>query len=503
MRKTIISIVLLSLAFWARANEDRRDIPLDHWSYPVLARFQAKGYASLPASKPYQRWQVTELLQELLRNQMDGRMELSKADRFYFDKLSQELNIGITDIRLSDQKLLSYDDGRAAISADISLGLGTAFIHTGPPRSRGLAAFDAWGGLPGLVVFDQQITLALEKESQKTERLSGSLQTWRGGEYSTGWAYFRSATSGLSLTLGRQQRWWGPGSFGTLLLSDNSEGFDAADIKLNYKRVEFQSFFGVLSTDLKRYISGHRLGLMLPGMITLGLSETVIYQANQIDPAYMNPLLPYYANQWNQRDDDNVLWSADIRWTPGLGFSAWGELLMDDVQYEQDPPAPQKLGFLLGGHWADPAGLKDTDLKVEWAGNQKWVYTHRRYANRYVGADTVNLLGHWVGTDADVLDIVMEHRFLPRLDAGIGYQMERHGEGRVERGYLFNDDPHTTFLSGIFSREDKVQMFLRWEPIYWTNLEAAVWLSYLENPGNLPGTGFNDRGLDLRVNIEL
>jgi len=502
MRKIIIFTSLLLIPFLAPANEDSRDIPLDHWSYPVLQRFQAKGYLSLPVSGPYQRGQVIEQLQDLLCRQMDGAAGLSTTDRYYFDQLSQELNIGTTDRRLSDKEILSYDDGRAAISADISLGLGADIAHTESPQSRGAAVLDVWGELAGIFIFDQRISLTLEKETEKIERLSGSLRSWMGGKYSTGWAYFRTSHPYLTLTLGRQQRWWGPGTFGTLLLSDNSEGFDAVDLELNYKRVELQSFFGVLSADQKRYISGHRLGIKLPWNIGLGFSETVVYQANQIDPAYMNPLLPYYANQWNQRDDDNVLWSADIRWTPGLGFSTYGELLMDDVQYEQDPPAPQKLGCLLGGHWADPAGLPDSDLKIEWAGNQKWVYTHRRYGNRYVGADTVNILGHWVGTDADALDMVLEHRFHPRLNVGLGYQMERHGEGRIDRGYLAIDDPHTAFLSRTFSRMDKGKIILQWEPFYWADLEADIWLAYIKNPDNISGTGFNDRGLDLLIKLD-
>lgn len=502
MRKIIILAGLLLIPFLAPANEDSRDIPLGHWSYSVLQRFQAKGYVSLPVSRPYQRGQVIEQLQNLLRRQMDGEAGLSISDRYYFDKLSQELNIGITDRRLSEKDMLSFYDQKATINADISLGLEAKSFKTRFPQNKGFGVLDVWGGLPGIFIFDQRISLALEKETEKIERLSGSLQSWRGGKYSTGWAYFRSSNSHLALTLGRQQRWWGSGVFGTLLLSDNSEGFDAIDIELNYKRVELQSFFGVLSADLKRYISGHRLGINLPWNIGLGLSETVVYQANQIEPAYMNPLLPYYANQWNQRDDDNVLWSADIQWNPGLGFSVYGELLMDDVQYEQDPPAPQKLGFLLGGHWADPAGLPDSDLKIEWAGNQRWVYTHRRYANRYVGADTVNILGHWVGTDADVLDIVLEHRFHPRLNAGIGYQMERHGEGRIDRGYLATDDPHTAFLSGTFSREDRGKIIFQWEPFYWADLAADIWLSYTKQPDNISGTGFNDRGLDLLIKID-
>lgn len=502
MRNLIIIIFSSLISLGAFAGEDSRDISLDHWSYNILERFQAKGYVDLPVTKPYQRWQVIEQLQDLLRRQMDGDVTLLSADLYYFEKLSQEMGIGISEARLTEKDLFPYDDGKASIAGDAAMEILDAFSKSSSPDNRGVAQIEAWGNLSGILMFDQRINLALEKEKEKIEKVSGSLKTWRGGKYTTDWAYFRTTWQYLSLTLGKQQRWWGPGRFGTLLLSDNSGGFDAVDFGLKYRRIEFQSFFGVLSTDLKRFISGHRLEIMLPKNIGVGMSEIVLYQANNLDPAYMNPLLPYYANQWNLRDDDNILWSADVAWNPGWNFSLYGELLMDDVQYEQDPPAPQKMGFLLGGQWTDPAGLTDTDLKLEWAGNQKWVYTHRRYVNRYVGADTVNFLGHWIGTDADVLNVTLEHRFHPRLNAGLGYQMQRHGEGRIDRGYLEGDDPRTTFLSGNFSRQDKTNIFIQWEPYYWANIGTDLWISYIKNKDNIPGNGINDRGINLSLRID-
>jgi hypothetical protein len=502
MKKVFIIFIACLIPHWILADDDCRDIPLDHWSYPVLERYQAKGYIDLPLTRPFQRRQVIDQLQNLLRQQMDGGIVLSDADRHYFDKLSQEMGIGVSETRLAERDMISFDDGNVLFAADASFGINVSTTKATSPYSRGIAGIEGWGSILGLFIFDQQINLALEKEEEKVEKISGSLTTWRGGKYTTGWSYFRTSRQYISVTLGKQQRWWGPGRFGTLILSDNSGGFDAVDVSMNYRKLEFQSFFGVLSTDLQRYISGHRLGIKLPHKVGLDFSETVVYQANHIDPAYMNPLLPYYANQWNLRDDDNVLWSADVSWKPGIGFSLYGELLMDDVQYEQDPPAPQKMGFLLGGQWADPCGLSDTDLKLEWAGNQKWVYTHRRYVNRYVGADTVNFLGHWIGTDADVLNVTLEHRFHPRLNAGLGYQMQRHGEGRIDRGYLEGDDPHTTFLSGNFSRQDKTNIFIQWEPYYWANIGTDLWISYIKNKDNIPKNGLNDRGINLSLRID-
>ncbi len=502
MKKLIIFLSFVFFASGLWANEDLRDLDLDHWAYPILRRFETKGYLILPATRPYQRWQVMDLLQDLLRTQMDGGIKLSPADQYYFDKISQELHIGLVAKRLVEQDLITVGNGLLNANGDIGLLLTSYSGRQTVPGYKGSGYFDLWGEAGNVFLYDQRLTADIEKENQKIERISGNTQTWRGGKFSSGWSYFRMGKTWINLTAGRQQHWWGPGRYGTLLLSNNAGPFDQVDLRINYNSLAFESFFGVLNTDLQRYLSGHRLTINLPWNFNVGLSEIVLYQANQIDPVYMNPLLPFYATQWNQRDDDNVLWAGDMRWRSGKGVVCYGELLLDDVQYEQDPPAPQKMGFLLGGSWADPMGLSDVDLTVEWAGNQKWVYTHRRYINRYVGSDTINVLGHWIGTDADVFNIVLEHRFHPRLNLGAGYQWLRHGQGSIDQGYFSYDDPQTTFLSGTVSREDKLNVMFKWEPYYWLTADGNFWLAYIKNPENIADTGLNDRGMEISVKVD-
>jgi len=386
---------------------------------------------------------------------------------------------------------------------------------------------DAWGRWRATptheFLFDQRLVFTAEKEQAKYQWLDATTQTWRGGKFDIDYSHFRYANPFLSVTAGRQQRWWGQGTYGTLLLSTNAPAFDALSFKARYQRLGFESFVGILSIKQQRYLSGHRLTLRLPGRVTAGFSELVLYKAGNIDPVYANPLLPFYGTQWNERDDDNIMWCLDAKWTPGRGVRLYGELLMDDVQYEQSPPAPQKMGFLLGGHWADPLGLPDTDLRAEWAGAQKWTYTHRRHENRYVGSDTASIIGHWIGTDGDALDFMIEHRFHPRLNIGLGYAWRRQGEGRINRGLHYagewyqgepvapadtaggryvGDDPHTRFLSGTVERRDLAVASVRWEPGFWATLTARLTYGYTRNAANVAGAGRHDAGAELSLKLD-
>lgn len=531
MRRLLIILATLSILFRVAAP-DARDLDLGHWANSALERFQAMGYIDLPATKPYPRDLVRAELLRLDEKASRQQTAFSPSDFRSLERLRQELGLLHRQARIVEGDMLVLGDQTLYLCGDGRAGLSALGRHGREPEYIFRGDLDAYGGHDGRFSFDQRLVFELEKENQKVERLSGSQTTWRGGSYSVGWAYLRlrlldprpdGQGALLELTAGRQQRWWGRGRQGTLLLSDNAPTFDALGARVYYKKIGFESFAGVLGTEQRRFLSGHRGTLELPWGLSLGASEVVLYQAANLDPVYLNPLLPFYGNQWNQRDDDNILWSVDLAWERDPGLYIYGELLMDDVQYEQDPPAPQKLGFLAGLHWADPLGLPDCDLKAEWAGNQKWVYTQRRYANRYVGMDTISCLGHWMGTDADMAGIYLEHRLHLNVNMGLGYSWTRRGEGRIERGLHYpgelyqggtvapgdtvgsafvGDDMRTAFLSGTVERSDLCHAYLSWEPLFWIVLNARCWAGYVRNSGNQAGVGRRDLGVELKLTLD-
>jgi hypothetical protein len=522
MKKALLPVILL-LGFGSLWAEDMRDLDLHHWAYPVLQRFETKGYLRLPPTRPYHYSQTADLLKSMADKIDSGAISLSASDRYNWQRLAQEFLQAAPGPRLVEKELIALGDDNVNFKDDAALIPQSNISNLTSPSHSLTGQVDFWGGLSRAFVYDQRLSFLVEKERTKQERTSATQQTWRGGKFIIDWSYFRVKAPWLYVTLGRQQHWWGPGRVGTLLLSDNAPAFDALNLKLDYKRVGFESFAGILGTEQQRFYSGHRGTLALPWNIDLGASEVVLYQARNIDPVYVNPLLPFYGTQWNERDDDNVIWAADLAWRPRPGYTVYGELLMDDVQYEQDPPAPQKLGFLGGLHWADPLGLPDTDVKLEYAGNQKWVYGHRRYYNRYAGGDTVSVIGHFIGTDADLFDLRLEHRFHPRLDLGLQYALERHGQGRISDGLAYGDtifyvggDPYTTggilgtdtvmvgtaFLTGVIQRRDMAALYFTWQPWHWSVINAKFWLAYTRNLANLEGLDFNDRGAEISVRFD-
>jgi hypothetical protein len=494
------SVALPSAVITNWARKDLRDLPLSHWANPVLDRFQAKGYLDLPATRPWSRDLVADAMPAFLERYLKKEVSLSRGDLYDLKRLCQEFKLEIAQRhtwfsmfegpRLVEKDLLTYSSGGYLIAGGDVAATGLSGVSKGAePAYSGVFDIDMWGSMARSFVFDQKFTAVIEKENEREVRTAPNVMSWRGGKLLTDWSYFRFKMPWFTATLGRSQKWWGPGRFGTLLLSDNAPAFDALDLAFSYKRVGFHAFAGILSTEQERYLSGHRLTIAAPGRVDLGFSEVVVYQAPNLLPAYVNPLLPYYAVQWNERGDDNILWAMDAAWRPGYGMKWYGELLMDDVIYEQGrTPAPQKLGFLTGLAWADPVQLHDTDLKVEYAGNLKWVYTHRRYDNRYVGSDTAKVLGHWLGPDAEALDVTLEHRFHPRLNLGCGYELVNHGEGTVGAAHdPYQDGSRTQFLSGVVEHQGAGRIFLSWQPMFWMTVNGEGRFGKVRNSGHIPG----------------
>ncbi|MDI6741007.1 MAG: capsule assembly Wzi family protein, partial [Candidatus Edwardsbacteria bacterium] len=548
-----IVIFLFAIMAVAAQAQDYRDLPLDHWAYPILERFETKGWITLPPNKPFTRVEALNAIAPLfkIKNEPDSATydgvtrgvsiisievpvgipgTIDRTNFFRFYRELSELNRHHTRPDDVESDMFAF---RNTGFPDLALGLDASVTPTAvaskgnEPKYSARGEIDLWGRFRATpaqeFLFDQRLAFIAEKEETKARRISSTTQTWRDGKFGIDYSYFRYANPYVSVTAGRRQFWWGQGINGTMLLSTNAPAFDAVSFRAQYKRLGFESFFGILSTEQQRYFSGHRGTLRLPWHFTAGFSEVVVYKAKNIDPVYVNPILPYYGTQWNEREDDNILWNLDLKWTLGHGFKAWGELLMDDVQYEQNPPAPQKLGFLLGAHWADPFKLPDTDLKAEWAGNQKWVYTQRKYENRYMGSDTLSVIGHWIGTDGDAFDLVLDHRFHPRLNLGLGYGWRRKGEGRIDRGLHYagelytggyvapadtangqyiGDDQRTRFLTGVVERQDLVSATLRWEPFFWMRVSGRTWLGYTKNAAQVPGQGRNDAGAELSVKLD-
>ena len=317
-------------------------------------------------------------------------------------------------------------------------------------------------------------------------------------------SYLKFKMPWFEMQFGQDNLQWGPGYHGNLMVSPNPIAIDMLKFQTIFKTVSFTAFTGVLedrSEDInEKYISGHRIEGYFWDRFGFGMSEVVVY-GNRFEPGYLNPINIYLINEQTiSRADsrapgsgDNVLASVDLRLRPIDNFEIYGEVLVDDGNpaasfYHWDT----KFGILGGIYLTDPFGLPDTDFHVEYTFINQYTYTHVNPVNVYKHFTSV--IGHHIGTDADNLWIELRRRFTDKLETVFGYELERHGEGDIDKSHPQDapKDDVWTPLSGITESEHRLRIGFNWVEIGHYSIYgewARVWRRNLGNHQDVHETG--------------
>jgi hypothetical protein len=448
------------------------DLPLAHWAYALLERLVARRVLEIDLStRPVSRAAVARALLSV-PDASEGewrRAKLTERERWALDRLRAEFLDGSI-----DTPIVSLRDGGSAVALGVVLGTevryaegrGSGGDSSGDPVARrgdervsameGIS-YEAWGGAGRALGFysDARILL-VGQDGPRTARLSRRARTWRGAVVTIDRAYVKLERPHVSLALGRRGPAWGRSERGRLLLSGAAPTLDQIDGSLEVGPFAFHAFHAMLEYEEtggeaalepsdQVFLAGHRV--VLSGRSGgLGLSEVVVYSSTVPDPAYLNPLLPYYVSQHNERANDNVLWSADFTWRPARGLELYGEFLVDDLQYDRNTGYPDKYGLTLGQAFCSHALGFDYEIVAEYSQARKWVYTHKRVEHRY--AHDGRPIGFELGPDADRAIVEATIHPSPAWSLTVGYEHSRMGEGTITEAFEEGEESGPAFPSG-------------------------------------------------------
>ncbi|HEU4725437.1 MAG TPA: capsule assembly Wzi family protein [Candidatus Eisenbacteria bacterium] len=177
-------------------------------------------------------------------------------------------------------------------------------------------------------------------------------------------AYVEARLGRVRLLAGHAWLRWGPGQDGTLALSDAAPALDMVRAEVTaFRSWRLQWFVSMLDPGPQTYLAGHRLEWSPCGRLTAGFTELARFDGTSQAPLYAMPMVPY--SFWEKRPKsgtagaipgdstgvalakNNVLWSADVSWTPTRGWRAWGELMVDDISFSRDYK-PDLIGYQAG-----------------------------------------------------------------------------------------------------------------------------------------------------------
>ncbi len=493
-----VSLVLFVPALVGAVGHER--IPLDSWSYRAIERFEALGCCTLPEDRPFSRDEFMRIVEQINECFASGRF--SPADdrnRYEWRRLMQEFwndEAQGDPSKRYDRALFARDD-EVALEADFDARAFSERAPFGDEVEYYLASDPTVKlHLGERVTYDVRYRLLFgpqhgdraddHKPSRREKSFNGLTALFDRSYVLATWQH-------VDLTVGRDYVDWGPGTIGGGLLTPGlRHSIDQIGGRLRFGSFRLDAFQGQLFGDPERWMVGHRLEATL-GRTVVGLSETVIYNSRGLDMLYLLPLAWLYANQFNERDnDDNILWSLDAKTNVIDGVTIYGSLLVDDFQFERDAGYPDKLGFDAGFRWVPdrPLGLA---IRGHYRKVDIYTYSHVDSLSLYVsGAGDLTggdvLLGGIPAPDADTWRIDAEVFPRANLAVSAGAFGTRIGEGRDVRGFELGDDKDPPFPSGIVDETIGFDVGARYE------FRGDSWAAFTyahasaKNRGNVAGS---------------
>ena len=313
-------------------------------------------------------------------------------------------------------------------------------------------------------------------------------------------ADFRESRYQLGITLpwfdvdfGKESFDWGPARDANLFLQHRGPSFLYGRLRFTHKALTFEHVLGALRTqpdDIdrgttttdnghqrtlpapKRLVT-HRLELAISNRLNVGIHEAVIYGDRSFEAAYAIPVSILVGAQSYAGDTDNLAIGFDVSYRLGGSTLVYGALFFDDLAKFSPSAFSNQVGVQTGIFWVDPLGLKNVDVRAEYARLEPYTYAHNFSINSYTHFDAN--LGHPIGPNADRVSLHVQAWLTGSLKAWASLARSRQGENYEINGELVNvggdptqgrrptDEATRTFLSGDRVTETLSELGFEWE----------------------------------------
>lgn len=497
------------------------NVPLDHWGYGFIERFEARGVLQGIGDgiKPLSRREMARMVNAISEGRARG-LELSPIDREELEQLRAELADELAPHPQGENGAggwYRYRSPQGQFWAD-GLFRQQSDFFSGRGRSRTERVYR--NQLGGVVQGDFMERVGFRISFAQSREQGNRNYQWRddvyerrlelpqlkGGlvDFHEGMAYLTFSWGLVDLEMGKDELSWGPGPADNLGLSHNAPSFDLIRLRAQYGAFKLVSVTGFLrpcpdrpdspicggdgdlqasyivnstarTLERDKHLAAHRLEVALAPWLDLGFEEMVVYGDRGLEPSYLNPLMFYWAAQSYLGDKDNVLMGLDADFHPGHGVRAYFAYVVDDLKKARifSSDFANKFSIQTGALWVDPLGLRDTDLRGEYVRIEPWIYTHKFPINTYRHFDAP--LGHSLGPNSDRWQLEWTRRLPGGWGTSLVLSRTRHGDNEVlPDGSIRNvgGDLHLGWRPGD-EREEK--RFLAGQVSRRTLLGAKVW----------------------------
>ncbi|MFQ5640178.1 MAG: capsule assembly Wzi family protein [bacterium] len=524
MSKKLLTIWFLFWGLLRIALSQSVYVPLNHWSYDFVERLEAKGWITgvLNSTKPFSREEMAGYLIQIEKRMTAGftlnatETEQLEFLRFEFKEEHQRLtgkngHVYLTKLqKIKESHTLGklfpgfiyknnrnlFSVGESGMSFYVDPVFSQRWLHAGADSINGIErVFERthgariWGQLGTHVGFFLDVRDTKEWGTRTyPERFDISLP---GLGFVNGYgdhiwhdetvAYLVFKLPYFQLQIGKDSNVWGPGRNGALSLSDNATSYDQIKLQSKIWRLKFTYLWGFLrtfpvlldadNTARPKSIVAHRLDINVAKWLDVGIYETVIFSGRRFEMAYLNPINFYRSAEHFLGDNDNATLGFDFEFLLIPNSKIYGELFIDDLTTTRLGSGwfGNKTAYTVGGLWVDAFKVSNLDARLEYTRTRPFVYTHVNTINTYSHFSTG--LGHWIGPNADVLNLRMQVRFSKSFFVAVDVETFRHGANQPNRnvGGDFNqpwqegDEKYIAALDGDLERRTRFGLQLSYE----------------------------------------
>ncbi|MFN3695740.1 MAG: capsule assembly Wzi family protein, partial [Ignavibacterium sp.] len=246
---------------------------------------------------------------------------------------------------------------------------------------------------------------------------------------------------------------WGYGESGLLVLSQKAPSFPFIRLDVNpVEWLNFNYFHGFLASDVidsnatyfhetggerivyrEKYIASHTLSVKPTKGLTLSLGESIVY-ADKFEFSYLFPLIFFRVNdhhlsrQINEAGSNSQFFFSVSSGNHLKNTHLYGSLFIDELTitniFDKEKQRNQ-FGYSLGTSLTDLV-FDNLTLTLEYTRIFPFVYEHYIQTTTYQNA-SYNL-GHWMGSNGDLIYASINYRFLRGLQATLWTQYIRKGD---------------------------------------------------------------------------